>query len=233
VVVDIDVKPAGTGYAAFNQARAARITTGWAAVVRTPSGGAHVYYPATPGRVQSCWQTAARVDFRGDGGYVIAPPSVADTGGGYVLVSGADPAGVARLDADSLRAQVSPRPERRPMPRLPGPARDAGGADAERIAAWVARRGPGERNASLFWAANRLAEAGLTPTETLDALGPAAEHAGLDQREITATIGSAYRTTSSPTGHPAARQHGVTAYRSPSARKAGQPVIELGGRALA
>ena len=63
------------------------------------------------------------------------------------------------------------------------------------LAGWVAGRGEGERNRGLFWAACRLAEAGTPPDATLEALGPAAEHAGLGSREIMATIRSAYRTT--------------------------------------
>jgi hypothetical protein len=76
------------------------------------------------------------------------------------------------------------------MTRARGVIRDG---DAERLAAWVALRGEGERNRGLFWAACRLAEAGVDPTVTMDALGPAAEHAGLPPREVAVTIRSAYR----------------------------------------
>ena len=69
------------------------------------------------------------------------------------------------------------------------------GSDAKVLAGWVAGRGEGERNRGLFWAACRLAESGTPLDATLDALGPAAEHAGLGPREIMATIHSAYRTT--------------------------------------
>ena len=79
--------------------------------------------------------------------------------------------------------------------------RQRGGGDpTPALAAHVARQAEGNRDNALFWAACRLAESGAPPDVTLDALGPAAEHAGLGSREIMATIRSAYRTT-----HPAPR----------------------------
>ncbi|WP_407637628.1 bifunctional DNA primase/polymerase [Agrococcus pavilionensis] len=47
-VVDVDVHPAGTGYAAFGRAQREGLVDGWAALVRTPSGRLHAYYPASP-----------------------------------------------------------------------------------------------------------------------------------------------------------------------------------------
>ena len=67
--------------------------------------------------------------------------------------------------------------------------------DSERLAAWVAGRGEGERNRGLFWAACRLAENGVSPADALDALSAAAQSAGLGDREITTTVRSAYRAT--------------------------------------
>lgn len=51
-VIDVDRKAAGTGFPAFDRVRRAGLAGGWVAVVRTPSGGAHFYYPADPGRPQ-------------------------------------------------------------------------------------------------------------------------------------------------------------------------------------
>ena len=65
--------------------------------------------------------------------------------------------------------------------------------DGRRLAAWVAGRGEGERNRGLFWAACRLAENGVPAADALDALGAAAQSAGLGDREITTTVRSAYR----------------------------------------
>lgn len=75
VVVDVDVHGPHDGRAAFQRSTEAGLVSGAGLLVRTPTGGAHVYFPATPGREQRSWQAAtAGVDFRGDGGYIIAPP---------------------------------------------------------------------------------------------------------------------------------------------------------------
>lgn len=198
-VVDVDVHQAGTGFPAFREAHREGHTAGWAALVRTPSGGLHAYYPSDPDRVQSSWQAArAHVDFRGNGGYIIAPPSRVLRPSGVqtpyrlIVASGGTPTPV---DAGRLREFLDPRAQ---IPTSNARAVHAHerGSDAKVLAGWVAGRGEGERNRGLFWAACRLAEAGTPPDATLAALGPAAEHAGLRAREIMATIRSAYCTTS-------------------------------------
>jgi hypothetical protein len=192
-VVDVDHKTAGSGFAAFDRARRTGLVPGWLALVRTPSGGMHAYFPADPYRAQPSWQAArAHVDFRGDGGYVVVPPSVVEAEGRrspYELIGAAQPHSAA-VDATALRDFLDPRPE--PSFHRTAPTRVE---DAERLAGWVAALGEGERNRGLFWAACRLAEAGVAPSVTLDALGPAAEQIGLPPREVSITIRSAYRAT--------------------------------------
>lgn len=197
-VVDVDVHASGTGFPAFSRAHRHGLATGWGALVRTPSGGLHAYYPADPDRAQPSWQAAgAHVDFRADGGYIVAPPSRVQQPGGtqasyrLIVTSGQSPAPV---DAVRLREFLTPAPAPMNPARAFRPGRQ--GADARMLAGWVAGRGEGERNRCLFWAACRLAEAGTSPGATLEALGPAAERVGLGPREIMATIRSAYRTTS-------------------------------------
>lgn len=202
-VVDVDVHPTGTGFPAFREAHRQGHAAGWAALVRTPSGGLHAYYPVNPDRAQSSWQAArAHVDFRGDGGYIIAPPSKVLRPGGVraayrlIIASGDTPVPV---DAVRLREFLDPRTPIS-IDRVRAARFERRGSDAKVLAGWVAGRGEGERNRGLFWAACRLAESGTPLDATLDALGPAAEHAGLGPREIMATIRSAYRTTH-PTPH--------------------------------
>ncbi|MCB0908745.1 MAG: bifunctional DNA primase/polymerase, partial [Nocardioidaceae bacterium] len=191
VVVDVDVHLGGTGFAAFERSRAVGLADGWGWLVRTPSGGLHAYYPAAPGREQRCWQvSAAHVDFRGDGGYVIAPPSrvvVDEVSIAYEVIAVANrPA--RPLDAGGLRRFLQPTrwlPTRSPAPAI--------GTSPERLAAWVATRPEGGRNQGLFWAACRMVEGGHPCDSTLAALGDAARSAGLPDHEIETTIRSAYR----------------------------------------
>lgn len=192
-VVDVDRKPGGSGFAVFGRARAAGLVPGWLALVRTPSGGMHAYFPTDPDRSQPSWQAArAHVDFRGDGGYVVVPPSTVETGGvrGSYMLLAPGASGAGPVDAAALRDFLDPRPE--PVAWQRGASRVL---DAGRLAGWVAALGEGERNRGLFWAACRLAEAGVAPDDAWASLAPAAEHAGLGVRETSSTIRSAYRTT--------------------------------------
>lgn len=204
VVVDVDVHGPTDGRLAWRRAADAGLVSGAGLLVRTPAGGTHAYFPATPGTEQRSWQAAAAgVDFRGDGGYIIAPPSQRLIEGSVKRYRIADITAhpVGPVDAGRLRDFLDPRPV------APAGARASGGevaVDAERLAAWVSGRGEGERNRSLFWAACRLAENGTPPADALDALGAAAQSAGLSDREITTTVRSAYRATQSV---PEARSH--------------------------
>lgn len=201
VVVDVDVHPGADGYAAFGRAHRAGLTVGWDVLVSTPSGGMHAYYPVAPGQQQRSWQAAAAgIDFRGDGGYIIVPPSVVqyeDSAVAYRLarIAGSPP---RLVDASGLREFLDPRPKPPTQATSPGLRREA---DVSRLASWVAARGEGERNRGLFWAACRLAENDIPAADAMEALSAAASQAGLGQREIATTIRSAYRTTGSQNTH--------------------------------
>lgn len=208
VVVDVDVHGPVDGRTSFDRAHRAGLVEGWELLVRTPTGGMHAYYPATPGTEQRSWQAApAGIDFRGDGGYVIVPPSQRFIDGataGYE-VDAVNPGPMSPLDAQRLREFLDPRPT--PAPRAV-PASAQREIDASRLAAWVAGRGEGERNRGLFWAACRLAENGFPAADALDVLTAAAGQAGLAEREVAATVRSAYRTV-----------HGEPVRRVPSAAR--------------
>jgi len=192
-VVDVDVHPAGSGFAAFEHASQADLVTGWSWLVRTPSGGVHAYFPVDAGREQRSWQMPTQhIDFRGDGGYIIVPPSaVADAdgvGGVYRTIAVAESHEPKPVDAGALRSFLAPtRPITRPQGRPPV------GTSPERLARWVASIAEGGRNAGLYWAANRMREEGHDADATAALLVPAASNAGLDERESWRTIQSAYR----------------------------------------
>src|SRR5690625_720974 len=210
-VVDVDISSTGSGFHSFRRARREGLVSGWAALVRTPSGGLHVYFSAGTSRGQPSWQAPkAHIDFRGSGGYILAPPSQVRQQDGrlspYELQSTVlvEPSPV---DASRLRNFLDPRPSLTHQDRMT----TRRGLDVQRLGQWVAALGEGERNQGLFWAACRLAENNTAVSDTFAVLGPAAAHAGLAAREITTTIRSAYRTTDlaprAPAGNELAPRH--------------------------
>ena len=84
-------------------------------------------------------------------------------------------------------------PHRQPHRPQPGPAP---GRDLSHLARWVASQAEGNRNAGLFWAANRALDA--DPAADLSPLAAAARQAGLGQREITRTLDSARNSGRTP-----------------------------------
>jgi hypothetical protein len=185
-VLDIDVRPGGSGYSALHQLRRGGLLEVPVVAVATPSGGMHLYYPGTE---QASGRLPDRhLDFKAAGGYVLAPPSAVG-GRPYRRVQHqpARPGQTAglRLDWAAAIALLEPR---QPYPQSPRPPEHA---DTERLAAWVARLPEGNRNAGLFWAACRAAESGRCGA--LDVLAEAAKTAGLPTHEITRTIASARR----------------------------------------
>ena len=72
-VLDVDVKPEGSGWAALNVLKRAGMLAGARAMVRTRSGGLHVYFAGTD---QGCGRLPRHyLDFKATGGYVLMPPS--------------------------------------------------------------------------------------------------------------------------------------------------------------
>ena len=178
-VLDVDQHgEAGNGYAAFGQLRAAGLLAGARAFVRTPSGGLHAYFTGSDQR--NGHLPAHHLDFRSRGGYVLTPPSRID-GKPYQLVQALRGRGTLNWEAVIGHLQ----PQRQLPPRHPQPGRQ----DLSGLARWVASQAEGNRNAGLFWAANRALEA--DPAADLSPLAAAARQSGLGEPEITRTLGSA------------------------------------------
>lgn len=193
-VLDVDAHATGTGYPILRTLRQQGLIGGWGQAVRSPSGGLHLYYPADPDQTRGSWSRGrAHVDFRGTGGYIIAPPSTIKTAvhGDRRYETIARGRNLRPVDADAIRELLTPQPERTLHPTGSVTLRER---PVEQLAGWVAALPDGNRNAGLFWAACRLAEAGLPEPDILWALEPSATAAGLEPREIVVTIHSAHRT---------------------------------------
>src|SRR6185369_5071942 len=115
---DIDVKPEGNGWAAFEKLRRAGLLAGAARLCATRNGGAHLYFAGTEQRCSAL--RTVFVDFRSAGGYVLAPPSTvpaddwAPNGTGrYELIWSRE--SDERLDWAACRALLMPAPKRAPI----------------------------------------------------------------------------------------------------------------------
>jgi bifunctional DNA primase/polymerase-like protein len=179
-VLDVDVSAEDSGWAGFNRLKRAGLLIGAHALVRTPRGGLHAYYRGTGQPNGSLARAGHLIDFRGAGGYVLAPPSRVH-GSPYELLD--HRAADGQLDWQAARRLLCP-----PRRGTPMPPRNGNG-DVTRLAAWVAAQPKGNRNAGLYWAAHRAIESGLDPGD----LTPAAIRAGLSETEAHRTIDSARR----------------------------------------
>ena len=181
-VLDVDQHgQAGNGFGALARLRDAGLLDGATCYVRTPSGGLHVYFTGSDQR--NGHLARHHLDFRAAGGYVLAPPSHVN-GHAYQLLQTAD--GHGGLDWDAVTQLLEPQRQPQQLPR------QVPGHDISHLARWVASQGEGNRNAGLFWAANRALDA--DPAADLSPLAAAARQVGLDDKEITRTLDSARRT---------------------------------------
>jgi hypothetical protein len=196
-VVDVDVHAGGSGYAAFNRLKRAGLADGYKAVVRTPSGGMHLYYEGTSQR--SGRLAEHHLDFRAAGGYIVTPPSRTEAGR-YALVQHSAGDG-STVSWDAITGRLSP-PRETPARQ---PRADAG-TSLDRLAAWVAARQAGDRNFPLFYAAKQAHLAGQLDDDGVELLVDAAMHSGLrgGEREARRTIASAQRSAGRDRGdgHP-------------------------------
>lgn len=178
-VLDVDVKPDGNGWAALNRLKRAGLLGGARALVRTRSGGLHVYFAGTG---QSSGRLVRHyLDFKSSGGYVVAAPSI--VGGSSYEVLDHRAGESARLDWAAVRQVLEPVTGARRPP--------SSGGDIGALVAWVGSLREGNRNDGLYWASCRAVESGRGAE--LGALAEAAVQAGLTEAEAQRTIESAAR----------------------------------------
>ncbi len=174
---------AGNGYTAFATLERAGLVGGASAYVRTPAGGMHAYFTGSDqhnGRLPG-----HHLDFRSQGGYILAPPSEVGNKP-YRLIKKLS--GHSSLDWAAVTALLEPQRHQQPpaLGRAPDLALD-------QLARWVASQPEGNRNTGLDWAANRAQDA--DPAADLSPLAAAARQAGLGEPEITRTLDSARKTS--------------------------------------
>jgi hypothetical protein len=157
-------------------------------LARTGGGGWH-YYLRPTGLGNVCPAGLAHVDWRGQGGYVVAPPSRHASGHAYQWVLGRD----LETPLAEVPAPLRARLERRAPQRSPGPVELAatGAASGDRYAraalaeelARVATAPVGHRNRQLWESTrnlyNLVATGALDDREVDHALLQAAERCGL------------------------------------------------------
>lgn len=198
-VVDVDLRDTGSGFPVLEDLKTEGLVDGWVQAVRTPSGGLHLYFPSDPDCPQRSWSRGkVHVDFRGTGGYIIAPGSTIPQGRrmvGYEILA-TRPAG-SSVDGERIRSHLTPAPTRThyQRPDAHETTRQTARQQAQRLAVWVGGLQEGERNNGLFWAACRLVELGVSETDIHGWLGPPGQQIGLHEGEVRAVITSALSTT--------------------------------------
>ena len=196
-VVDVDVHADGSGFASFNRLKRAGLVDGYQAVVRTPSGGLHLYYEGTDQR--SGRLAEHHLDFRSNGGYIVSPPSRAE-GGRYAVVQHS-PGDGSTVSWDAITGRLSP--PREPRPETDQQLRGEAGTSLDRLEAWVAARQAGDRNFPLFYAARQAHLSGQLDGSGVERLVDAALRSGLrgGEREARRTIASARRSADREGGY--------------------------------
>lgn len=187
---------------------------GTTAVART-ARGLHLYFLSP--RIVRTTKLGPKLDLKGIGGYVAAPPSVHPGGAVYTwldpLVYTADTPSGQRVCLDWLPDEVEEAvgndsldgvefrrgTSRRCIMQAPSTRGEPSfevitvTGDIDALAGAVERAEEGSRNNMLFWAAAEAAEGGFPIADVYETLLTAALRSGLDQEESRRTIVATYR----------------------------------------
>lgn len=188
-VLDVDVKRDEDGRVHLPYLRRLGLLNGCKQVVRTPSGGWHLYFKAAPGLTNKA-NSMLGLDVRSKGGYVLAPPSYIETpdyAGWYECTGATSGSTDEPLYWDLILNAITPMNTTTKKPiELLGYERRSSLAS---LRGWLSERRPGERNNALHWAVCRCIDNGLDPNDLIEV----ALHIGLTEDEATLTINSALR----------------------------------------
>lgn len=188
-VLDLDNKHGKNGFASFNQLRNGKpLPTTF--MVKTPSGGAHLYFTIPPNThipKLNNGELGPGIDLCGEGAYVVMPPSRAPNGKGeiatYDILNNAPPATppdwLLALIADAKPSRDLPADYTRARPHTHNPeALEVGRVDFEAALTRIWSLPHGTRNSGLF---NECCKVGR-----IIALGRLDPHAA--EKQITARV---------------------------------------------
>lgn len=189
-VLDVDVKDDRDGRVHLPYLHRLGLLNGCQKVVRTPSGGWHLYFKAATGLTNKA-RAALGLDVRARGGYVIAPPSYVDDGdmsvGCYEDIGPTEDATDEPLLWDLIVSTLAPinTDSNKPVDLL-GYERSSSLAA---LRGWLSERQAGERNNALHWAVCRCIDNGIDPNELVEV----AIMIGLGEDEVLLTVDSALK----------------------------------------
>ena len=198
-VIDIDSRDGKAALAHIITFKEDRETT----IVRTQSGGWHLYYTHDNGTLPNNCKVIKDCDFRGDGGYVVAPPSE-----GYRFVVGRGLEKMRPLPASYIdivqrgvtfshaveesvtdgHTRVTGCHTQKPSPYIPSTRYSLGSKKEKDIAF-----DKGTRNESIFKIAQVLRNGQLSDQEASLVCSMLARSCGLPEKEALKTVESAYK----------------------------------------
>lgn len=198
-VLDLDNRDAGMWLAHYAHEHGAVTPECWEWGPMSLTGkGEHLLYAPTGAGNRSKVAKVVGFDWRGAGGYIVAPPSRHHTGTVYRWHEHCGP-DAPIPPAPQFLVDLIVRPSPPPSAAAPIPAREYVGWSGSGLIAKMATATEGERNEMLNWAAlkvgNGVADGKITQSEALavlDDLEAVALRAGLGEHETVATIRSGY-----------------------------------------
>lgn len=188
VVVDLDGSEGIAGWEALERMHGSAATLAAA----TGSGGQHRFYTSAARLPNSAGRLGRHIDTRGEGGYIVAPPSIHPNGTPYTWENRLEIAAAPDWLVTALRP-----PKRLAPPRLQ-PYQDVtayGRGALDRMRSDMLAAPEGSRNETLnrlAWTAGRLCAGGQLARADCAQLIAAAESTGLMHREVEATFSSGF-----------------------------------------
>ena len=203
-VLDVDVKPRKDGSLTPGMYTLRRLLEAWpwmrekrGDVVRTASGGLHLYFLPNPDTSRNSASAKLGIDYRGLGGYVVAPPShvvYPDLGTEGVFETIREQTATGTFDYKAAVALLDPKPLRIVAPkesRVGLTRENTGRGSAAGLLRWLEDAPEGERNVRLNRCVYRLVNEGYWSQKTEAQVQAVALRIGLEHGETVQTIASA------------------------------------------